>query len=919
MGEKCEMKKSSAFKAERELRGWSQAKIAEELHVSKRTVSRWEQGLAIPYPYYVQQLRTLFGKSAYELGLVAESDDEGEREEESAPLPTPVLFDAMIPEAPGSANNLLGRTMLLTQIKQRLLDHSSVALTALNGLPGIGKTALATAIATDKQVQAHYSDGILWTGLGPQPNVLSVLVRWGNLLGIRAADVEDASSQKSWWRALHATIGSRRMLLVIDDAWSAEDAMALKIGGSNCAHLLTTRSPQVAFLFAQQQAIVVPELEEKDGLVLLARFVPQFVEQDDEEARELIRMVAGLPLAVKLIGYYLAFQMLSGQPRRLKWAITRLHDTQQLLEVNMPAKWQERSPTLAMSAPQSLRAVIQISDEHLSKQAHDMLCALAVFPAKPNSFSEEAALAISQQPVEALDELWDIGLLESSGPERYTLHQTIVDYASRQDSDDGVKRRLAAYTAQYLQVHEQDYKSIEGEFDNLRAGLNAAVELGMYDELFTGITCFAAYMHARSLYALVDYYLRVVLRCLEDPQKYVIILKQLADVCNAREEYDEAEGYCQQGLDLARRLGQKGITSALLTTQGDIALHSGEREQAQICFEEGLQIARDLGDTKQIATLLCNLSRIAIFHVDYTRAEALLLEGLTLARREGYQESMISLLNYLGEAVRGIGDYERAERYTLESLSLARQLQHHAYLCMLLSSLGAGSWSLGRFEQAETYFLEALAIARQIEHREYICHTLTSLGTISTYPFQNKYAQAEQYLREGIELARQIKYTVQLPLMYESLGVTVGVQGDYAQANNYMQQGIEIAREQNNLWYLVAGLTYWGVLHLKYQQIDAAVSAFEEVLSIDRQKKQDQQLVAEARYGLATVAALRGDLQEAYRLGEESLLTFEATKHYMAGEVRQWLQGLAEKESGVGASGPNKRIVEEDEHAQSQE
>jgi len=55
------------------------------------------------------------------------------------------------------------------------------------------------------------------------------------------------------------------------------------------------------------------------------------------------------------------------------------------------------------------------------------LHALSVFPPKPNSFSEEAALAASQQPVEALDELWDAGLLENWGSERYALHQAVAD------------------------------------------------------------------------------------------------------------------------------------------------------------------------------------------------------------------------------------------------------------------------------------------------------------------------------------------------------------------------------------------------------------------------------------------------------------------------------------------------------------
>lgn len=240
----------------------------------------------------------------------------------------------------------------------------------------------------------------------------------------------------SWWRTLHTAIGLKRLLFIIDDAWSSEDALALKVGGGNCAYLVTTRSPQVAFAFAQQDTLGVPELEEVDGLALLARFVPQLIEQDEEAVRALVRIVGNLPLAVKLMGYYLALQALSGQPRRLRAGIGALQDAQRRLQVSAPSRWQEHPPSLPRNIPLSLRAVIEVSDQHLSKQAHKVLCALAAFPAKPNSFSEEDAVAISQESVEMLDELWDVGLLEASGPGSYMLHQTIIDYARSLKPDE---------------------------------------------------------------------------------------------------------------------------------------------------------------------------------------------------------------------------------------------------------------------------------------------------------------------------------------------------------------------------------------------------------------------------------------------------------------------------------------------------
>ncbi len=677
------MKKPSILRFEREQRGWSQAKVAEELGVSTRTVVRWEQGLATPYPYYREQLSVLFGKSARELGLLAGAGDDEKQDAASlapaVPSPSPsFLFDPMIPEAPGNANGLLGRDELLAQIKHRLLESNRVALTAINGLPGIGKTALAMALVTDRQIQEQYSDGILWAGLGPHASVLSLLTRWGSLLGINASDVENPNNRESWWRALHTAIGSRRMLFVIDDAWSFEDALALRVGGSNCAHIVTTRSPQVAFAFAQQETVVVPELEEADGLALLARFVPQFIEQDENAARELVRRVGMLPLAVKLMGYYLALQALSGQPRRLEVAVDALRNAQRRLEVNMPARWQEHPPGLPRGTPLSLQAVIAVSDQHLSGQAHKTLRALAVFPAKPNSFSEEMALAISQEPVETLDELWDVGLLEASGPGRYMLHQTIVDYARVQSKGVQARERLAHCTVQYLQIHKHDYENIELEVNNLQAGMEAAIELGMFHELFAAITYFVTYLRIRNHYILADHYLQIALKKAtpqENPQERMILLQLLAEFAERREAYEQAESYIQQGLELARQHGQRAIISALLTTRGNVIAHRGDYIQAQAYFEEGLQLARQIGAKERICMLLCNLGRNAYLRGDYLQAESVLLEGIELARQQEYRELMISLLSYLGKAMEGLGDHSKAELYILESLLLARQLK----------------------------------------------------------------------------------------------------------------------------------------------------------------------------------------------------------------------------------------------------
>src|SRR6202790_5172137 len=365
------------LKRERVRHNWSQMDLAEKVEASVPSIGRWERGETFPDPIYRQRLCQLFGKSPIELGFY-EDDTQQEPVPPVAPMPVEVFFDATIPPVL-PIGSLIGRDQLLGSLKERLCNRKETSsLAALNGLPGVGKTALVVDFVHDEEVKKHFRGGVLWAGLGPKPSIASLLGRWGTLLGLATVQMSSEAGIEGWAHAIRAAIAMRHMLIVIDDAWKIEEALALKVGGPNCAYLLTTRFPEVALYFADEGAMVVRELSEQDGVSLLARLAPEIVSQEPSTARRLVALVGGLPLALTLMGKYLQVQGYSGQPRRIQTAIKRLHLLKDRLELSRPG------------AP-SLLAVIETSAKQLDEQGRNVLYALSVFSAKPSSFSEEAA------------------------------------------------------------------------------------------------------------------------------------------------------------------------------------------------------------------------------------------------------------------------------------------------------------------------------------------------------------------------------------------------------------------------------------------------------------------------------------------------------------------------------------------------
>lgn len=769
----------------------------------------------------------------------------------AAPAP-PILF-AVPPRPP---YKLVGRDALLRHLKQQLIAGRTVAISALNGLPGVGKTALAIELAHAPEMNAHFCDGVLWAGLGQQPDLLALLGAWGKALGMHESEMARLTDVKERAHAVHREIGSRRLLLIIDDAWTAPAALTFKIGGDNCAHLLTTRSQEIALDFAAAHAQVVQELGAAEGLALLATFVPAMVANEPEAAQALVQAAGGLPLALTLMGRYLQKESLTGQPRRLRAALERLQETKSRLQLEQPVSPLEQQPSLSGSSL-SLWASIEISEKMLDETTQRAFRALSLFPPKPNTFSEEAAQQVMAAPPETLDKLNDAGLVESLGPGRYALHQTIADYARVLFADPAAAARMAHYYVDYVETRERAYTALDLEKNNVHAALEIAARQELPAVLVRGVNACYHFWDVRGLYDLAQNWLEQAephARALFEAAPsaagpLVTTLLYLGRTAIRRGDYALAEKRLQEGIALAQTSGRDELHSLLLRSLGVVAAMGGDYEQAKACFEQGLAIARQQGRAESISALLSNLGAAATHQGRYKEAEAYYQEALPLARQSGQSENVIMVLLNIGQRAAFQGAYVLAEAASQEALALARASGHREMICLLLQNLGAVADKQKKYELAEIRLKEGLALARKLGHPERIGALLANLGATETH--RQAYALARTCFEEALPLARALSHP----------------------------------------WLISTTLLEWGNLHLQQGLVQSAAGMSTEALTL-AQESGLRDLVGLSLFGLAQAALAQGDIGAARQWGQESLAILEALAHRDAPEVKKWLINL---------------------------
>ena len=848
---------------ERQLRGLSQAELAERVGTTALNISRWEHGEFLPRPYFRKTLAQVFGKAAHELGLPPLlPEDAGGSFPSSAhdPHTAPNLQGFLRHEFsyPPSGNHpvrLVGRETLLGQLKEQLLGGG--ARIALQGTPGIGKTALAIALIHDPDVQRRYSDGVLWAGLGQYSTVFGWLGAWASRLGFDERELAGMSLLQTRARAVMGALENRRMLLVVDDVPDPGSGLAFAVAGPNCAYLATTRMPSTATYLGGDAFTSLHELTLEESIAVLESFVPGLMELSPEDTRAVAKVSGGLPLSLTLMGRYLRSQSFNHQPGRIQRALTLLRKTTERLHLELPMPPATAAAGQRQASLLSLQEVYDMSVQQLTAPVRQALRALSVFPAKPSSFSEEAALAVVAGEPASLDALADVGLIETVSPGRYAMQRSIWDYARHTTTDALPHVRLVDFFVPFVEEHAGDYSALDVEAANLFAALGEAAARGMHKQLIRGALSIAPYLTARGLTA-----------------------DALLHLANARES--------------ALQTRDSAALARLEVHLGRIAELQGDLARSDQVYAEGLQAARAAGDQEAASALLAGWSETLVNYDDHSRAAQHIREGLELARALERPGRIGVLLRLQSEVTDGQGDYERAAELAQEGLTYSRQVGDWENCSALLQNLGVQAQRRGHYDEAEHYYAEGLSLARQIGHRHRIGSLLMHSGSLTLW--RGNLAEADALFQQSLTFAKLTGNRQLLSAIERSLGTVASLQGRYDEAECHLDEALRQARDIDHAGLLGEALIEDGEHWLRRELPDRASARFGEALAMAERRSAREQ-TASAQYGLARALVAQGRSSEALPLARRAAQQLRSMGHQRAQAVSRWL----DEQGGGGA------------------
>ncbi|WP_404783164.1 tetratricopeptide repeat protein [Altericista sp. CCNU0014] len=761
-----------------------------------------------------------------------------------------VSFTPPIQKPTGTPSNLprsgvvqfVGRDQKLIDLHAQLQQNDRIAITAIAGMGGIGKTELALQYAIAQLQHQTYPAGFCWLTCRAQEIATQIVSFAKTKLLLAIPDDLEAKEQVDliWqrWPAGNA-------LIVLDDV-TDYNAIALYLPPPDPRFkvLITTRQN----FGASVTTINIEELSDEAAIALLKSIVgDERIEAQQEDAQALCKWVGNLPLGLELLGRFLV-----GKP---DWAIAKLLERLESKRLAAKALIETES---GMTATLGVAAALELSWAELSQPEQDLACLLGMFAVAPIPWSlvEPCFPEVDSDDLEDWRDkgLRDRSLIKRVGEGTYQLHQIVQEY---------FRFKLQSYSQQTSHLKTSFFKTLvkisesiqetpsAQEITDIESSITHIEELAIHwvyeldeDDLIWPYNGLSRFYAGKGLFAIAEKWARrciesINVKCGEESLAYAMSLNNLAIQNITQGHLEEAESNFIKAYELSKddpRL--KEGNNKILNNLAQIYLNKGRYQKAldlhQIVLTDRTQ--NFYQSQPDIALSLNNIGRIYNEINRHEEAESKLKEALKILELFPNENRLIATcIENLGIAYLRQGRIDDAKTNFLQSLQMNESYlgERHPDVVYSLTNLAACLEEEDNYLEAKKTLHRALEISQDHEHVNN-SDLLNLLGEI--YKKLKDYFKSEKYLKQVIEVARKYYKSEHkdIAVYLNNLAGLYVKTKEYKQAENVYFESIQIKRNifGDRSIEVAIGLNNLAHLYYESKEISKAKSFFEEAFQI---------------------------------------------------------------------------------------
>jgi DNA-binding SARP family transcriptional activator/tetratricopeptide (TPR) repeat protein len=720
-------------------------------------------------------------------------------------------------------------------------------IAVIEGMPGVGKTALAVRAA--RAAAGQYPDGTLYLNLhshdpaSPSLGPAEALHRLLQMLSVPSGQIPETIGERTaLWRA---HLSRRRAVVILDDAAGHDQIRPLLPVTGQCLMLITSRRRLPGLRGARALTLDVMPVDEAS--TLFRQIAGRGGAGEADQVATAVGLCGRLPLAIQLTASRIAqdgWPSLGGLIDELSHSTARLGGTG-------PA-----SPEVIAAFDLSYRA--------LEPDHQRFFRRLGVGPCA--AFSLQAAAALGGCSVaeaeKALATLIDCHLLGPAAGSQFRFHDLIRSYAAGRAARDDPETEQRQAVARLLDYYLHTADRADRVLHPLRRRMPVQVaHVPMASPAVSTQEDAAAWLESewRNILQAACHADRH-----EWQQKCSDLIHVLADFIEIRAYWDEAITAHATALQACRELADPARIAQASLALAVVRQQTGRHEMALPLAEEAAEIYRLLHDRRG-------------------EAEALDQIGLAYQRTARSREA----LAYFDEA-------QILYRATADLRGVADTLSHSGIAC----------WHLGRYPEADDHLRQALLLYRQVGDRRGEAKALNNLGRVQLYHGYHREA-LEAYQRSQ-QIFEQIGGAHSQAVVCQNIGGIHHYKGSYADGLAACRQALTIYRSIGDLPDEAEALNDIGAIYQSASCYDEALIHHEKAQRIAEEiGSVSQQLIAARR--IADIHQGSGRYAEALDRYHAALrLAREIGDPYEEGKC---LQGIAESTFAAQRQPHSARIV----------